>query len=117
MTVIGEIRKKNLRRLIDDRYDGVVQRLAKDCNIQHSQLWRVLKDERVEGQPRYVGERLARKIEEAVGLHVGWMDQEQDRQSSEMVVSLAERIAKLPEADRLTVERMISALSSLDGDD
>lgn len=117
MSVIGEIRKQNLRRLINDRYDGVVQRLAKDCNIQHSQLWRVLKDEPVAGQPRYVGEKLARKIEKAVGLHNGWMDQDSDRQSNDRIVVLAERISKLSEADRQTVERMIDGLSSLDADE
>jgi len=117
MSVIGETRKQNLRRLIDERYEGVVQRLAKECNIQHSQLWRVLKDAQVAGQPRYVGEKLARRIERAVGLHNGWMDQDPDRQSSDHITALAERIAGLPESDRLTVERMIDGLSSLDVDD
>ena len=117
MSTIGEIRRTNLRRLIDEKYEGVVQRLAKDCGIQHSQLWRVLKEEQVVGQPRYVGERLARRIEEAVGLHNGWMDQDQERQSSDRIVALAERISNLREADRLTVERMIDGLSSLDADE
>ena len=53
MTTIGELRKQNLRRLIDEHYEGVLNSLAKAANIQHSQLWRVLKDDPVKGQPRY----------------------------------------------------------------
>ena len=112
MTVIGETRRANLRRLIETKYDGVVQRLAKECGIQHSQLWRVLKEDQVAGQPRYVGERLARKIEEASGLHAGWLDQPPEEQNKGAVSALAQRIERLSVDDRAAVLRMVEALSA-----
>lgn len=114
MTVIGEVRRNNLRKLIDTKYDGVVQRLAKECNIQHSQLWRVLKEERVAGQPRYVGEKLARKIEAATGLHHGWLDQPPEQQDKGAVSALAQRIDRLSPDDRAAVLRMVDALTLRD---
>ena len=110
MTVIGEVRRENLKRLIEEKYDGVVQRLAKECNIQHSQLWRVLKEEQVAGQPRYVGEKLARKIEQAAGLYTGWLDTTPDKQSVSEANALADRIRGLSPEDRAVVLRMVEAL-------
>lgn len=111
MSIIGITRRTNLQRLIDEEYEGVVQRLAKQVGIQHSQLWRVLKEDQVAGQPRYVGEKLARKIEEKVGLHEGWLDQNRTEQKVSSAIALAERIDALPEKDRDAVLRMVAALT------
>lgn len=91
MSVIGIRRKENLRYLIDTQFDGVVQRLARRCEIQHSQIWRVLKDTPVKGQPRWVGEKLARRIEEHCELPEGWLDTDR---------------SEAPEVDRLFIERL-----------
>lgn len=111
MSIIGITRRTNLQRLIDEEYEGVVQRLAKQVGIQHSQLWRVLKEDQVAGQPRYVGEKLARKIEEKVGLHEGWLDQNRTEQEFSSALALAEKIDALPEKDRDAVLRMVAALT------
>ena len=110
MGTIGEVRKRNLKRLIDERYDGVLNRLAKAAQIQHSQLWRVLKDDPVKGQPRYLGEVLARRLEEVSGVHRGWLDEDEVSQMASYAESLAQRIQALPEEDRATVLRMIDVL-------
>jgi CHAD domain-containing protein len=114
MTTIGETRKKNLRRLIDEKYEGILNRLAKAANIQHSQLWRVLKDDPVKGQPRYLGETLARRLEEVSGVHRGWLDQDEISQAYAQADALAARIRRLPSADQQTILRMIDVLGESD---
>lgn len=113
MSTIGKTRKQNLRRLIDERYEGVVQRLATDLEVPHNSLWRLLSN-KDSANARSMGEKMARKIERACGLHVGWMDQAITTQTSEESAALAERILSLPEADRDAVLRMVKALSSDD---
>ena len=112
MSIIGNTRRLNLQRLIDEQFEGVVQRLAKQVGIQHSQLWRVLKDDQSGIEPRYVGEKLARKIENSVGLHEGWLDQSISEQDFNSALALAERIDALDDADRAAVLRMVAALAS-----
>ena len=111
MTTIGETRKRNLRRLIDERYEGVLNRLAKAANIQHSQLWRVLKDDPVKGQPRYLGETLARRLEEVSELPRGWLDLSHHDQLIAESDALAARIRRLPADDQATILRMIDVLA------
>lgn len=111
MSIIGNTRRLNLQRLIDEQFEGVVQRLAKQVGIQHSQLWRVLKDDQSGIEPRYVGEKLARKIENSVGLHEGWLDQSISQQDFNSALALAERIEALDDADRAAVLRMVAALA------
>ena len=41
MSLIGQRRKHNLRRLIDSEFDGVVSKLADHVGIQHAMLFRV----------------------------------------------------------------------------
>ena len=113
MTTIGELRKQNLRRLIDEHYEGVLNRLAKAANIQHSQLWRVLKDDPVKGQPRYLGETLARRLEEVTGLPRGWLDQSDQDQLIAESGALALRIRRLPAADQATILRMIDVMGDM----
>ena len=111
MTTNGETREKNLRRLIDEKYEGILNRLAKAANIQHSQLWRVLKDDPVKGQPRYLGETLARRLEEVSGVHRGWLDQDEISQAYAQADALAARIRRLPADDQATILRMIDVLA------
>lgn len=110
MGTIGETRKRNLRRLIDQNYEGVVNRLAKAASIQHSQLWRVLKDDPVKGQPRYLGETLARRLEEVSGVPRGWLDQNDKEQLIAQSDALAARIRRLPADDQATILKMIDVL-------
>ena len=110
MSTIGKRRRENLRRLIDEEYDGVVQRLAAQVEMPHSQVWRVLREKKGENA-REMGERLARRIEAACGKSEGWLDLEPTDQTSQESELLAQRILALGEADRDAVLRMVKALS------
>ena len=111
MTDMGETRKNNLRRLIDDQYGGVVNRLAAEVQAPHSAIWRLLAENKT-ANSRTMGEKMARRIERACGLDEGWMDRDPSAQTSEESSALAERILALPEPDRAAVLRMVQALSS-----
>lgn len=109
MSTIGQRRRDNLRRLIEDEYEGVVQRLAEQVGMPHSQVFRVLRES--EGvNRRAIGEKLARRIEDACGKEAGWLDQSATDQVSAESAALLRRIEKLPQADRDAVLRMVQAL-------
>lgn len=111
MSAVGARRRKNLRRLIDDEYQGVVQRLAAQVEMPHSQVWRVLRENKGDNA-REMGERLARRIETACGKSEGWLDLEPTAQTEQESEALAQRILALPEADRDAVLRMVKALTA-----
>ncbi len=66
-----DTRRKNLQMLIDKRFGGVSRRLALQCNVDPASLSRILGP----GARVNLGDRLARKIEAAVGLREGWLDE------------------------------------------
>ena len=110
MSTIGQRRRQNLRRLIDEEYDGVVQRLAAQVEMPHSQVWRVLREKKGDNA-REMGERLARRIELACGKGEGWLDLEPTAQTSQESEQLAQRILALSDADRDALMRMVKAMS------
>jgi phage repressor protein C with HTH and peptisase S24 domain len=63
-----QTRLENLERLIDKRFKGKASDFAKAANVSASQIsqWR--------GNDRTIGEKVARKIEEALGLPSGYLD-------------------------------------------
>ncbi len=65
---IYEIRKSNLSRLIKEQFEGTQRRLADAIDRQPDYISRVLKG------TKNVGEKLAREIEQTLGLSVGWLD-------------------------------------------
>lgn len=65
---ISEIRRIQLRKLIDEQFEGVTLRLATALEIKPPQLHRWLSD----GQG--IREDSARKIEERLQLGHGWLD-------------------------------------------
>lgn len=65
---ISEIRRGRLRKLIDERFDGVTLRLATALEMKPPQLHRWLSG----GQG--IREDSARKIEERLQLGQGWLD-------------------------------------------
>lgn len=70
---INDIRRENLKHLIDTRYGGVIARLANQLDKQPAYISRCLTGK--EEHRRNIGEKLAREIEEKTGLHPGWMDE------------------------------------------
>lgn len=72
---IAEIRRRNLRLLIDQQFAGVAAELARLLGKQPSELSRIFSS--IPAHRRNIGSRLARTIEQAVGKENGWMDRVQ----------------------------------------
>ena len=102
MRTSQEIRRENLRYLIQTKYNGVANQMAKDTGIAQMQIARVFLKTK---NSREVGEVLARRIEEACGLESGWMDQIHARGDDIM-----NRLDMLDVQDRQAVESVIDAM-------
>lgn len=72
---IQDIRRKNLRRILDTQFGGVMSRLADAVGRQPSYISRMLADEGKAGRKGF-GEDLARIFEESLGLSRGALDQD-----------------------------------------
>lgn len=60
-----EIRRRNLARILADRFDGVTAELARAISRDDAQVWMLINGE------RNIGEKLAHHIEESLGLAPG----------------------------------------------
>lgn len=67
---IADFRRKNLKRVIDERYGGVSSRFAKQYEMPAPNVSQLISGK------RSFGNELARRIEEAEGLRIGWLDEE-----------------------------------------
>ncbi len=70
---IYDVRRTNLKWLIEHEYDGVTASLARELQMQASYLSRIFT--RNPEHKRNVGSRLARAIEQASKKRRGWMDE------------------------------------------
>lgn len=68
---IYEIRRRNLRTILDSRFDGKVKKLADLMDRQPSSIGRYVPRS---GKIKPMGGKIAREIEQAVGLDNNWMD-------------------------------------------
>ena len=98
------IRADNLRKLIDEEFDGVTNRLCKRMGLAHIVLSRLIQD----NPQRFIGDVLARDIEKAGGKPYGWLDNPIHSTEND----LAEKISRLDNRDRAIV---LSLLDSLTG--
>ena len=104
MKTVKQIRKDNLKFIIDTRYNGVINRCAVACDVQQSQLSRVF----AEGEyRRNVGEILARKIETKLSLATGWLDTEHAASSD-----ISSKMDHLTRAQRQVVDAVIDEFLS-----
>ena len=69
-------RKENLRRLVLDKYDGNRAALARAAGVHQNQINLLLSDN--EDHARNMGEALARRMEGALGLDPGFLDESHD---------------------------------------
>lgn len=104
MATVQDIRRENLRYLIQIKFGGVANRMATETGIKQMQIARVFLNT---DNRREVGERLARRIEEVCGLERGWMDQ--SHAQSEEITS---RLEMLSVTDRKAVISIIDSLLS-----
>jgi SOS-response transcriptional repressor LexA len=72
---ISEIRRRNLRLIIDQRFAGTAAELARAIGKQPSEISRIFSSKCT--HRRNVGSRLARRIEAVLGKETGWMDRPQ----------------------------------------
>ena len=72
---ISEIRRKNLKLIIEQHFAGVASELARLLDRQPSEISRVFSKN--PQHRRNIGSRFAREIELALGKEVGWMDRQQ----------------------------------------
>ena len=101
---VKEVRRDNLRHLVDTQYGGVMRRLAVAMHVQHIQLSRVFS--RSEKSRRDIGDDLARKIEEVAGLPVGWMDHPHGGDADRIF----EKLIRLDDRDQDAVEALIDSM-------
>lgn len=102
---IADIRRRRLRQLIDEQYDGVDASFAAKIDRQASYVSFLFTKNDKGGYRRNIGEKLARHIEKAAGLPSGWLDGEQQQ--------AAPRIEEPRALPRKTQEQILDILSRL----
>lgn len=68
---IVQNRRRNLKRVIEERFDGSQVKLVELTNINQGELSALLRS-------KPFGEKKARKLEESIGLPVGYLDKDED---------------------------------------
>jgi SOS-response transcriptional repressor LexA len=71
----AEIRRRNLRLIIEQRFAGKAAELARALGKQPSEISRIFSLNLT--HRRNIGSRLARRIEQMLGAETGWMDRQQ----------------------------------------
>ena len=98
-----KIRSDNLKKLIDEEFGGVTNRLCKRMGLAHIVLSRLIQD----NPQRFIGDQLARDIEKAGGKPHGWLDNAVHATEND----LAEKIARLDNRDRAIVLSLLDSLA------
>lgn len=81
-----EVRRENLRRLVTDRFDGKRMAFAREAGVHHNHINLILSSN--EDHRRNMGEPLARRIEQALGLQGGWLDRPHGAGSLDIAVPI-----------------------------
>lgn len=79
------IRAQNLRRLIDDRYNGVAARLAREVGVQPSYINSILSGLRGRRSSKPLTADMAERLELAVGLPLGSLSHDHERDHAPLV--------------------------------
>jgi hypothetical protein len=110
MDNIKELRKANLRSLINSRYDGKISRMAEAIDRQPAYLSRIYSDD--PRHVRHIGENMARDIEGKLNIQAGWLDinhtqdhpQAKYRHKGEMI---ADRWNEIPDLIRSAIVLLV----------
>ncbi len=115
---IHEIRRRNLRTLINEHANGNLSRFV-EVTLGGLTSYKALQHVTGPRAGRNLGSALARKIEAQLQLERGWMDHDRSGTvytgavpggRSERVVQLAESIESLPRPVRVHLEQIVKAL-------
>lgn len=105
MLTSGEIRHANFLALLEQ--EGGVAAMAKRLGVSESQVSQIrgrMKHSKT-GEPREIGDKLARKIEAAFDLERGWLDNVHGESPDWPLPSIdPERWARLPEGVRKEID-------------
>lgn len=124
---IYEIRRRNLRVLVDEYANGNLTRFVEwtlNGSMSYKGLQRVTTETTGPRKRRNLGSVLARRIEVQLKLPRGWMDLERSgvvqawpipNGRSERVMKLAESIASMSPPMRVPIEQIVEALASRRG--
>lgn len=110
MDDIKELRKTNLRSLINTRYGGKISHMAEAIDRQSAYLSRIYSDD--PRHARHIGENMARDIEAKLNIQPGWLDidhtrdhpQVKYRHKGEMI---AERWNEIPDLIRSAIVLLV----------
>jgi hypothetical protein len=102
MVPVGEVRRLRLKDLIQEhgsiaKLNEALGRVKTDATL--SQYVNRSKDSR-SGKPKYMGDTMAREIEETLKLPLGWMDSSEDVALSPAALQLGKELDSLPRSDR-----------------
>ena len=118
-----DIRRENAKYILDTQFQGEKNRMASIVGVPHIQIARLFFDTENRRSPlpvhhpnagllasdrfhgRKCGDKLARKIEEALGLERGWLDQDHAKTDSIMT-----KIATLNQQQRREIEAVVDAM-------
>ena len=103
MRTAAEIRRENLRYILDSQFQGIVGRMARRVGKQYMQIARIFDSN--EAARKNCGDKVARDIEASLGLEKGWLDQDHAKSDD-----LVRQIEVLDTEGRLVIESMIALL-------
>jgi len=107
---VYEIRRRNLRQLIEDDYFGRPFLLAEKLGLNRNYVYKLLSDPEKSSHKR-IGDRQARQIEQTCGLPIGLLDQRpEDLEAS----AILQQIEALTPEHRRAVESLIRSLGPVD---
>lgn len=90
---ISEIRRRNLLRLMAEKYSGRQAPLARDIGRKPDYIWRIVNEQ------KGFGEDLARKIEEILKLPPGWFDDSNNSTSTGAIPAASNKVVIVPPLD------------------
>lgn len=100
MRTIDEIRRANLKILLQDRFEGSPSQIAMRLEASQSQISQLFSGY------RNIGDSIARRLEAACGLPSGWMDQDHATSAEEEEIIDIFRSIRSAEQRRKAVEML-----------
>ena len=108
---MNEVRRENLRRLIDEKFNGRDADFARYCGMEPARISQVLSKTYRDG--KNFGEKAARNIEQAAGLPLLFLDQSEQTPSVHAAAegAISDNLSKSQRLDNLTAGEAVELLS------
>jgi plasmid maintenance system antidote protein VapI len=102
-----EIRRKNLRQIVEDKFENKSVRLASHVERPHPNISQLLSGSRP------FGEKLARALEKDLELPEMWLDQDRSQDLSDQATEAAKKLDAMSEKDRAELLWLIDRVQAL----